>query len=164
MKTPLVERERQREIQREREREREMERSRPNIIFLWTDAGYISLVLLSSAGGPHMLSSVIFFMCGCLTMCGCCCFWCCQKCRSRHHMWSQINSNNIIATCTLMSDKEVQMPSLQTKRPQPSPPPPIYEYIPSARPSANISESIVHYQWQDNPKNWLSFCIYKLHA
>ena len=38
-----------------------------------------------------------------------------------------------------MSDKEVQMPSPQTKRPKPPrPPPPIYEYILSTRPSAEV--------------------------
>ena len=82
-----------------------------------------------------MLSSVIFCLCGCL--CGCCCFRCCQKCRSRRRMQSQINDN--MATCTLMSDKEVQMPSPQIKRPKPPrPPPPIYEYVPPTRPSADV--------------------------
>lgn len=60
------------------------------------------------------------------------------KCRSRRCIWSQIN-NNIRATCYLMSDKEVQMPSPQTKHPKPPrSPPTIYQYIPPTRPSAEI--------------------------
>ena len=71
-----------------------------------------------------MLSSVIF------CLCGCCCLRCCQKHRSRQSTgkWSQKNSQKIV-------------PSPQMKRPKPPrPPPPIYEYVPSTRPSGKVKE------------------------
>ena len=57
---------------------------------------------------------------------------CCQTCRSRRNRWP-LQDNAL--------DKTVQVPSPQIKRPKPPrPPPPIYEYVPAARPSDKAKE------------------------
>ena len=85
---------------------------------------------LSVAGGTFILTSLIFCTYGCL--CGCCCLCCCQNCRSRRHR-SSLQNNAF--------DKIVQVPSPQIKRPKPPRfPPPIYEYVPSTRPSDKAKE------------------------
>ena len=84
----------------------------------------IYLAVLSTAGGLCMLSLMIFCLCGYLC--------CCRKCRSRQF-------HDATATSTL--NKTIQLPSQQIKRPKPPrPPSPIYEYVPSTRPSGKVKE------------------------
>ena len=95
-------------------------------------SGYLTdrELYLSIAGYVSIMSAVIF--CNCGIVCSCCCLCCYQKCsRSRRRKLS----HNNVTVATLPSDKSSQ----QIKRPKPPrPPPPIYEYVPSKRPSDNL--------------------------
>ena len=99
----------------------------------------IYLAVLSTAGSLCMLSLMIFCLCAYLC--------CCRKCRSRQF-------HNDAATSTL--NKTIQLPSPQI---QPSKPPrsspPIYEYVPSTRPSGKVKQQDIEMKASESEEQHL---------